>query len=59
MHGSLVTRVTTICVGVDRGSYELDLRTLAGTGCYAAIGAHTRPPPWAARTHQQLRDFLL
>ena len=23
MHGSLVTRVTTICVGVDRGSYVL------------------------------------
>jgi hypothetical protein len=23
MHGSLVTRVTTICVGVDRGSYAL------------------------------------
>eukprot|EP01047_Picozoa_sp_COSAG01_P147560 COSAG01_NODE_80629_length_118_cov_56.789474_1_plen_21_part_10 len=21
MHGSLVTRVTTICVGADRGSY--------------------------------------
>jgi hypothetical protein len=24
MYGSLVTRVTTICVGVDRESYEQD-----------------------------------